>query len=169
MPPFARYKLRPGDKVLAYSEKHQRWLHGFRVIELDGKQVWVKNGQRVVKLNIAQVLPDIMEPNDRDIIKLLKSTRKFTKEGPPGVFITETLAPNDIRERAPEFNNARREEIMALLEKGAFEVVMKENVPKNANILGGRFLLALKNVGMKKEICKPRFVVQGHADHEKSY
>jgi len=47
-------------------------------------------------------------------------------------------------------------------------VVPKDEVPSNANILGGRFVLALKDVGTKGEIAKARYVVQGHRDKEKN-
>ena len=37
-------------------------------------------------------------------------------------------------------------------------------MPKNANILGGRFVLAIKDEGTKDEVWKARFVVQGYRD-----
>lgn len=54
------------------------------------------------------------------------------------------------------------------MDKGVFQVVMKEDIPEDANILEGRFVLALKNVGTNREIYKARFVVQGHTDQEKN-
>lgn len=45
---------------------------------------------------------------------------------------------------------------------------MKDDVPDNAIILGGRFVLALRNAGTSKELCKARFVVQGSTDYEKN-
>lgn len=54
------------------------------------------------------------------------------------------------------------------MEKEAFEIVFKEDVPKDANILGGSFVLAVKEVGTNKELFKARFVVQGHTDSEKN-
>lgn len=45
---------------------------------------------------------------------------------------------------------------------------MKEDVPKTANVLGGRFVLPIKNSTTKDEIYKTRYVVQGHTDVEKN-
>ena len=38
-----------------------------------------------------------------------------------------------------------RKEIEGLLENGTFKIVIREEVPNNSNILGGRFVLAIKN------------------------
>lgn len=53
-----------------------------------------------------------------------------------------------------------------LLRRGALKIVMGKDIPKHENILGGRFVLAIKNVGTDEEIYKARFVVQGHIDIE---
>jgi hypothetical protein len=44
----------------------------------------------------------------------------------------------------------------------------KEEVSDNANTLGGRFVLAVKDEGTDKEVWKARFVVQGYRDHLKT-
>jgi len=46
--------------------------------------------------------------------------------------------------------------------------VNKENVPKDANILGGRFVLSIKDEGTNKEVWKARYVVQGFRDKMKT-
>jgi hypothetical protein len=48
------------------------------------------------------------------------------------------------------------------------EIVDKETIPKDAKILNGRFVLTIKNANSDDEICKARYVVQGHKDREKS-
>ena len=40
----------------------------------------------------------------------------------------------------------------------------KSELPKNVNILGGRFVLAMIDEGSKDEVWKSRFVVQGYRD-----
>lgn len=121
-------------------------MHGFRSIELSGRQVWVNNDQRVVQLNIAQILPKTLESDDLDIVKLLKWMKQFSTGGPPRIFVLEVLAPNDSRRWMPQFDKEKKDEIAGLMEKGAFEVVMEDDVPSGANILGERFVLAVKNL-----------------------
>lgn len=49
-----------------------------------------------------------------------------------------------------------------------YEIVCKEDVPPGANVLGGRFVLAIKNADTSDEVYKARFVVQGHTVIEKN-
>ena len=46
--------------------------------------------------------------------------------------------------------------------------MFKEDVPSDANILGGRFVLSIKNKNTKEEVAKARFVVQVHRDKDKT-
>lgn len=66
--------------------------------------------------------------------------------------------------------DAKRKELSGLAERGTFEIVCREGIEKGAqrpNIMGGRFVLSIKNFGTGKETYKARFVVQGHTDAEK--
>ena len=53
------------------------------------------------------------------------------------------------------------------MDRGAFRVVKKKDVPANANVLTGRFVLVYKtdNNGMVK--AKARYVIGGHRDRYK--
>jgi Reverse transcriptase (RNA-dependent DNA polymerase) len=53
------------------------------------------------------------------------------------------------------------------IDRGTWKVVTQDSVSKNANILGGRFVLAIKYEGTRKEVWKARSVVQGYRDHLK--
>lgn len=55
-----------------------------------------------------------------------------------------------------------------LAERGLYEVVCRDEIPADADTLGGRFVLAIKNVKTKYELYKARFVVQAHTDVEKN-
>lgn len=50
------------------------------------------------------------------------------------------------------------------MDMGTWKVVLKEEVPSNANVLGGRFVLAIKDSDTDREVWKARFVVQGYRD-----
>lgn len=64
------------------------------------------------------------------------------------------------------FDMAKAKELSGLAERGVYEIVCKEDVPAGANVLGGRFVLTIKNVETAEEAYKARFVVQGHTDIE---
>lgn len=82
--------------------------------------------------------------------------------------VTEVLHPADIRGRSGIFDEAKAKELAGLAKRGVYKVVCKEDVPPGANVLGGRFVLAIKNVNTDEEVYKARFVVQGHTDIEKN-
>ena len=79
--------------------------------------------------------------------------------------LTEVLHPND--PRAQPFDKAKRKEIEGLIERSTWKVVSRNEVPDNANILNGRFVLAIKDSGTNKEVWKARYVLQGHKDKMK--
>jgi hypothetical protein len=81
-------------------------------------------------------------------------------------FIKEIIKPGD--PQTEKFDEAKRKEIQGLIDRGTWRVVAKEKVSHNANILGGRFVLAIKDEGTDKEVWKARFVVQGYRDHLKT-
>lgn len=55
-----------------------------------------------------------------------------------------------------------KKEIEELKSKDAWDVVNEFDVPKDANIIGGRFVFALKNADVEQPIRKVRSVVHGH-------
>lgn len=68
----------------------------------------------------------------------------------------------------PQFATTKRKEVDGLQGKAALEVVLRTDVPPNANVLGGCFVLSIKNIGTGEEVYKARYVVQGHTDREKN-
>ena len=78
---------------------------------------------------------------------------------PNNVILTEVLHAND--PRAQQFDKAKRKEIEGLMEKGIWKVVLRYEVPDNANILNVRLFLAIKDSGTNKEVWEARYVVQG--------
>jgi hypothetical protein len=45
---------------------------------------------------------------------------------------------------------------------------VKDEMPENPSIMGGRFVLTMKDSGTSKEIYKARYVVQGFRDKKKT-
>lgn len=84
-------------------------------------------------------------------------------------FLTETIPQDDPRLKTAKFQAAARKEVDGLLERGTFIQVREGDVPRGANVIGGRFVYTVKNVDTKDEEAKARFVAQGHRDKAKWY
>jgi Reverse transcriptase (RNA-dependent DNA polymerase) len=76
------------------------------------------------------------------------------------VWVTEIITPTHSGYKAIT------EEIQCLLDRGTFLLVLADDVPKGANILGSRIVLALKNFDTIDESMKARLVRQGCGDRE---
>lgn len=61
-----------------------------------------------------------------------------------------------------------RKEIDRLLKRKTLKVICCRELPKAANILGGRYFPAIKYQGTEREIWKARFIVQGQKRSAKS-
>ena len=78
------------------------------------------------------------------------------------------IKSEDPRSKDPRFDKAKQKEINGLIEGGTWKIVAKDEVPENANVMGGRFVLAIKDDGTDKEVWKARFIVQGYRDKLKT-
>ncbi len=47
------------------------------------------------------------------------------------------------------------------------EIVSKDEVPDNANIIGGRFVLTIEDTETDRPFCKARYVMLGQKDRKK--
>lgn len=74
--------------------------------------------------------------------------------------MTQVIAPADPRKDDSVFDIPKSREIKGLIYKGTFTVVERNKVGNNANILDGRFELAVKNFETSQPTHKARFVVQ---------
>ena len=81
-------------------------------------------------------------------------------------FITEEIKPNDPRAR--QFSTAKRKEIEGPIKPKTWKIVAKDEVPRNANVLRGLFIVKINDSGTNKGIYKARHVIQGYADKLKS-
>lgn len=61
-------------------------------------------------------------------------------------------------------NAAKKAEIKNLLDRGTFKIFLRDDIPKDRNVLPGRFVLAVKPTEDGKEEYKARYVVGGHRD-----
>jgi len=88
---------------------------------------------------------------------------------PSLTFITEVLKPGDPRATSEPMELAEQAEADGLKRRCVWEKVHKDDVPDNAKILGGRFVLAIKQPNIPTEVAKARYVAQGCGDREKPF
>lgn len=121
----------------------------------------------MIKVSRTQVVPQPTDDQDSAVTELLKSLSPLNSQSHPHILKTEICKLNDERADTPAFDLSKAKETVELLDCGEFRVVLSEDVENNANVLGGLFILTIKNKNWKKEIFKARFVIQGHLDREK--
>lgn len=68
-----------------------------------------------------------------------------------------------------DYEAAKASEVDGLKELGIWTIVNSADVPKDANVLGGRLILSLKHFDTPDGKEKVRYVAQGFDDHEKPY
>ena len=91
------------------------------------------------------------------------------QEAASTTLITEVLEPGDPRALTPEMEAAKWAEADGLKHRRAWKKVHKRDVPAGANILGARFVNAIKQPNTPAEKAKSRFVAQGFGDKEKPF
>lgn len=77
------------------------------------------------------------------------------------------MKTNDPRKDSNMFMRAKKLGIDGLKEIRLLKVLQKSEIPVDANILGGRFVLVLKNVEAPDEKAKVSYIAQGNKDKDK--
>lgn len=81
--------------------------------------------------------------------------------------MVRTLDINENRCNSPERRFAIQGEVDGLSKRETFEIILKEDVSRDANVLPGCFVLFIKSKKDNREVCKARFVIEGHRDRFK--
>lgn len=182
IPLAANRRLTIGEKVYVWREKEKRYCGPYPVLNLspDGTQdtLSIDKGVRtgVFSSDCTRPATDV---NDIIIAHVSAEFRPLTSfnvsraaytSSPRDVpiFVTETVPLSDERANGPKFQAAKKAEMKGLLERGTFDIVLREEVPAGKKILKGKYVLAIKEKGTDKERFKARYVVQGFADPVKS-
>ena len=85
------------------------------------------------------------------------------------VLMTQIIEQGDVRAKSDEFAKTMRKEGLGLETRNTCKMVLRDSVLSSPSILGGRFVLELKNAGTVSELAKARYVAQGHGGIHKSY
>ena len=100
-----------------------------------------------------------------DLIEdLIRGTRNDAN-----TYLTTTVRSGNPISNSEIFEKAKQAEINGLKDRGTWTVLKRSELQPDSNILGGRFVLTLKNSGLQTERAKARFVAQGHRDLDKEY
>lgn len=190
VPPSADYVITAGDNVRVFRETDKRFLGPYKVVAVEGKQVFINRDGKRLQHSIDQLVPECIFSGDDALQTIQTRLSKFDETGnpllqqvtqtgdkgkggdstdTPRILITEVLTPRDVRGDSSEFTAAKKREIEGLISRGTWKLVLRDDVPKNANILGGRFVLTIKDAETDKPIFKAIYVVQGHRDKEKNF
>lgn len=170
LPNASKQDLEIGQEVLVFreDEKPIKWTGPFKITRIEDKQVFVDKAGQQVQHSVAQVKPYVKD-TQHELVEALFTTMNpmFTKRYEShNVHLSETLHPRDPRAYSQQFITAKKKEIQGLIDRGTWKVVLKEEVPKDANVLSGRFVLTIKNANTEEEVYKARYVVQVHRDKE---
>ena len=68
-----------------------------------------------------------------------------------------------------QMHQAKMKEVRDLLQRGAFRITLKEELPDGANVLTTIFLLAIKSNANGAIKCKARYVISGNRDKIKHF
>lgn len=169
--------LHPGDQVRVFRETDKKYTGPYPVIRVDGKQVFVIDKDKEKQFSLHQCIPakdfdDIASGQNHmetmhSMVKQFVSRPHHRESSPLQIHITEVLKPRDPRCSSPEATKAKQKEIAELIKRGTWKIVLMEDIPKNSNVMNGRFVMAIKDIETDKPFYKARFVVQGHRDREK--
>ena len=154
--PAASEEYLPGDLAYVYREKLRKYTGPRMVAAALGKKVTVHVGDKrgPIYFNKTQLKRAPMLNADSEQISKPTFPKQLLHLE---VNHTEEIPSND--PRSSLFDDERKQELLGLIEKGAFRIVLKENAGPNPNILPSFYVLDIKHAGDGTKKLKTRFVV----------
>ena len=163
-------------EVLVYREGPDQWMVPFIVSKVEDKLVTVLEQNKMERtFSIQQIKPYNRLTSSSDTLDSSEFLNEMLspfqsgsspKLPPRQTFMTEVIQYSD--PRADKFVEAKKKKIQSLIDRKTWRVVLKRDVSVDANVLGGRFVLAIKDEGTQNEVWKAIFVVQGYRDKPKT-
>ena len=125
---------------------------------------WGKNNE-IKPFNLAQVRRyNTPESTDFSFLNDINDRLWYFKTASIDFRATEVINQSDPRASDSRMNEAIKEEMKSLFERGTFKDILREEVPKDPYVLTVRFLLAIKSTEDVEIKYKVRFVMGGHRD-----
>lgn len=151
-------EISPGDEVLVYREKHG-WQGPYKFLYRDGSLSIVLDERGREHLFRSTMLKPYKRPN-RAIKDLLNPTDTDEAHGEIAANLVEMRQNEDVS----RFIASRQKEYDGSVAKGGVKPIATSNVPNDANIIGNRFVLCIKDSGTDMQRFKARWILQGHHD-----
>lgn len=162
--PHTKLSLEVGDLFQVYWKGSHGWNRKFSIKCIEKELIWIKDGindgGNVKTFRITSVVPAGMWGNEKELgifIANNQSLDTFNND------LTELLN-RDERWNSQSGVTARMVEMADLLALAFVHVVNRESRTNIANILGCRFVIAIKIVDTESKIMKARYAVQGNKD-----
>jgi hypothetical protein len=144
IPPAADRKLAVGHLVFFWREKEKRYVGPIPILNLsaDGTQVTlsvdVDHRSGVFSSDCIRPAPEMADVFLSSVQSHLisfsggdshRACYTFFAEDTP-VFVTESVPNTDPRAKEPCFEAAKQKELLGMLERGTFEIVLREDIPQ---------------------------------------
>jgi Reverse transcriptase (RNA-dependent DNA polymerase) len=158
-----------GDEVLVFRENPAGFTGPFKVASVLDKTVYIQYPDGTIRPFSCAQLKHYRSAatSTAEGTRFLKHVTENISKNSYSTNITEIIDKKDPRTHDPRMEAAKRKEIQGLLKRGTFKVILKSEIPDGANVLGGRYVLSIKDTGTNREVWKSRYVIQGHRDQEK--
>ena len=160
VPSSANESYEKGDLVYVWRETPRMWTGPFRVGAQVESESDTDGRSKTVYVHIDR--KGVAKPFS---ISRIKRAAQYLQPDKHGVNWTEVLHPSDPRSQSPEMDEAKRNELVSLLKKGTFRLVVLPDDHRE-NVVPSKFVLAVKNTN-GEERYKARFVLRGFLDSEK--
>ena len=149
----------PGDLVYAYRERLRKYTGPHMIATANGKHVrlHISDPRGPRSFNTAQIR--------RAPLPNAYAQRLAQPAIKPQIMHTEVLPIGDAREGL--FDEAKRSELLDLIRRGTFKIVLRDECGKNPSVVPSRFVLAIKHTITGEQKLKARFVLGGHCDDER--
>lgn len=179
-PPGAALRTyKPGDNVLVWREKLLanrigEWVGPSVIESVDEERklatIELPNGTNF-PFNFIQLKPYLRPAQElqqffaklRDCLDKFTTTPAVEADSTP-IFSTEVLSSNDPRSKGPRMTDEVKTEVKELIDRKTFKTILKEDIPEDANVLPGRFVLSIKSAQDGSQRYKARFVIGGNRD-----
>eukprot|EP00171_Calliarthron_tuberculosum_P023435 IDg23435t1 len=150
VPSAADSTIEIGAYVLFFREKSKMWEGPYLVIAGDKKKLWLN-----IKGNLKEVSIDKVKEFTPDLSNMRKSPSKTSDISPEHHSERNLTEIDNIFDQIiTEFIKAKKSEIQGLKSRGTWKAVHASKVPKDANVIGGRFVCEVKNFGTPKAKAK---------------
>lgn len=152
--------ISPGDEVLVYREK-KGWDGPYTFLYRDGRLSVVLDSKGIEHLFHNTMLKPYTRPYlpVKDLLNPVDDDSTITPNELNANLVEMVHDENDER-----FIESRQKEYDGIVAKGGVKVVNRSDLPANANFVGNRYVLTIKNPNTIEELFKARWVLLGHHD-----